>query len=144
MEMKQLGRTIGVRLIGGEVIELIGDVGAGKTTLTKGLAEGLGISEPIQSPTFTISRVYTARDNLFLYHYDFYRLSEVGIMAEDVNEALSNDQAVTVIEWSGMVSEALPADRLQIYIYMANQEDVREVQIKAGGQRSQRIAGVIQ
>ena len=67
-EMKALGRTIGQALAGGEVIELVGDVGAGKTTLTKGLAEGLVITEPIQSPTFTISRVYDARDEIGRAH----------------------------------------------------------------------------
>ena len=95
--MKEFGRTIGAALRGGEVLELIGDVGTGKTTLTKGLAEGLAISEPVQSPTFTISRVYAARDGLHLHHYDFYRLGEAGIMAEDVNEVMHDPAAVTVI-----------------------------------------------
>ena len=136
--MKQLGRTIGVRLIGGEVIELIGDVGAGKTTLTKGLAEGLAISEPVQSPTFTISQVYAARDGLHLHHYDFYRLGEAGIMAEDVNEVMHDPAAVTVIEWSGAVSDVLPTDRLQISI-QATDENERNVTVNAGGERSQAL-----
>ena len=136
--MKEFGRTIGAALRGGEVLELIGDVGAGKTTLTKGLAEGLAISEPVQSPTFTISRVYAARDGLHLHHYDFYRLGEAGIMAEDVNEVMHDPVAVTVIEWSGAVSDVLPTDRLQISIH-ATDENERNVTVNAGGERSQAL-----
>ncbi len=136
--MKEFGRTIGAALRGGEVLELIGDVGTGKTTLTKGLAEGLAISEPVQSPTFTISRVYAARDGLHLHHYDFYRLGEAGIMAEDVNEVMHDPAAVTVIEWSGAVSDVLPADRLQISIH-ATDENERNVTVNAGGERSQAL-----
>ena len=136
--MKEFGRTIGAALRGGEVLELIGDVGTGKTTLTKGLAEGLAISEPVQSPTFTISRVYAARDGLHLHHYDFYRLGEAGIMAEDVNEVMHDPAAVTVIEWSGAVSDVLPADRLQISI-QATDENERNVTVNAGGERSQAL-----
>ena len=136
--MKEFGRTIGAALRGGEVLELIGDVGAGKTTLTKGLAEGLAISEPVQSPTFTISRVYAARDGLHLHHYDFYRLGEAGIMAEDVNEVMHDPAAVTVIEWSGALSDVLPADRLQISIH-ATDENERNVTVNAGGERSQAL-----
>ena len=136
--MKEFGRTIGAALRGGEVLELIGDDGAGKTTLTKGLAEGLAISEPVQSPTFTISRVYAARDGLHLHHYDFYRLGEAGIMAEDVNEVMHDPAAVTVIEWSGAVSDVLPADRLQISI-QATDENERNVMVSAGGERSQAL-----
>lgn len=136
--MKEFGRTIGAALRGGEVLELIGDVGAGKTTLTKGLAEGLAISEPVQSPTFTISRVYAARDGLHLHHYDFYRLGEAGIMAEDVNEVMHDPVAVTVIEWSGAVSDVLPTDRLQISI-QATDENERNVTVNAGGERSQAL-----
>jgi tRNA threonylcarbamoyladenosine biosynthesis protein TsaE len=136
--MLKFGRTIGAALRGGEVLELIGDVGTGKTTLTKGLAEGLAISEPVQSPTFTISRVYAARDGLHLHHYDFYRLGEAGIMAEDVNEVMHDPVAVTVIEWSGAVSDVLPADRLQISIH-ATDENERNVTVNAGGERSQAL-----
>ena len=136
--MIEFGRTIGAALRGGEVLELIGDVGTGKTTLTKGLAEGLAISEPVQSPTFTISRVYAARDGLHLHHYDFYRLGEAGIMAEDVNEVMHDPAAVTVIEWSGAVSDVLPTDRLQISI-QATDENERNVTVNAGGERSQAL-----
>lgn len=137
-EMKKFGEQIGTVLRGGEVIELIGDVGAGKTTLTKGVALGLDISEPVQSPTFTISRVYEARDDLTLYHYDFYRLGEAGIMAEDIGESINQPGAITIVEWSGAVSDVLPADRLQIHI-KATSDDEREVELTSSGDKSQKL-----
>lgn len=138
--MKQFGQSIGSKLEGGEVIELIGDIGTGKTTFTKGLAVGLEIDEPVQSPTFTISRVYSARDNLSLCHYDFYRLGDAGIMAEDINESIQDKNTVTVVEWSDAVSDVLPVDRLQIYI-QTTKEDQRQLTFKAGGKASQKILG---
>lgn len=140
--MKALGRAIGQALAGGEVIELIGDVGAGKTTLTKGLAEGLAITEPIQSPTFTISRVYDARDSLRLCHYDFYRLGEAGIMGDEISEMMQEDSTITVIEWAGAVNEVLPSDRLIITI-TATTETERQLEVTANGARSERLLSAI-
>lgn len=114
--MKTFGRTIGATLKGGECIELIGDVGAGKTTLVKGVAAGLEIDEDVQSPSFTISRVYTARDGLSLHHYDFYRLSEPGVMSYELAESLSDPHAITVIEWAQTVADILPDQRMTITI----------------------------
>jgi tRNA threonylcarbamoyladenosine biosynthesis protein TsaE len=102
-QTRRLGARIGASLKGGEVFELVGDVGAGKTTFTKGLAQGLGISDEVQSPSFTISRVYDGRDNLQLVHYDFYRLSDPGIMASEVAEMVQDPKTVTVIEWADIV-----------------------------------------
>ncbi len=106
--MKLFGRHLGERLRGGEVIELIGDVGAGKTTLVKGVGEGLKIDEDIQSPSFTISRVYQARDGLELHHYDFYRLTEAGIMSYELEESVRDPMAITIIEWAETVHNVLP------------------------------------
>ena len=141
-EMKALGRAIGQALTGSEVIELVGDVGAGKTTLTKGLAEGLVITEPIQSPTFTISRVYDARDGLRLCHYDFYRLGEAGIMGDEISEMMQEDLTITVIEWAGAVNEVLPSDRLVITI-AAITETERQLEVTANGARSERLLGAV-
>lgn len=115
-DMRAFGAQMGSLLGGGETIELVGDVGAGKTTFVKGLAQGLGIDEDIQSPSFTISRVYDARDGLILAHYDFYRLGEAGILSEDVHESIADPLTVTVIEWAGIVNEVLPQDRIRIEI----------------------------
>ena len=113
-ETRTLGEKIGRLLTGGEVIELVGDVGAGKTTFVKGLALGLLIDEDVQSPSFTISRVYEARDDLQLAHYDFYRLNDAGIMADELTETTQDPLTVTVIEWADIVEGVLPAGRLRI------------------------------
>src|SRR5690349_6778223 len=116
-EMKVFGEKLGLMLGGGEIIELVGDVGAGKTTLTKGIAKGLDIDEDIQSPSFTISRVYDARDGLTLAHYDFYRLQDAGVMADELHETLHAPTAITIIEWADIVSGVLPSERLTIHIF---------------------------
>ena len=140
--MQQLGQTIGRSLRGGEVIELIGDIGAGKTTLTKGIAEGLDITEPVQSPTFTISRVYQSPGGLTLAHYDFYRLGEAGIMVEEIHEVTMQPQTVTVVEWADAVEQVLPADRLTVRI-LAIDERSRRVTLSAGGPTSQALLAAI-
>lgn len=137
-EMKAFGEAIGALLNGGEIIELIGDVGSGKTTLTKGLAVGLGINEYIQSPSFTINRVYSGRDDIVLAHYDFYRLNDAGIMANELREAVSDSHTVTVIEWAEVVKGVLPIDRLSIEI-IASTETSRRLVCNSGGDVSNKI-----
>ena len=97
-DLIQFGAKLGCLLHGGETLELIGDIGAGKTTLTKGLARGLQIDDEVQSPTFTISRNYEAADGLRLAHYDFYRLPDAGIMKMELDEAIHDSHTITVIE----------------------------------------------
>ena len=111
---QDLAQRLGQLLKGGETIELMGDIGAGKTTFTKGLARGLNIEDDVQSPSFTISRVYDARDGLQLAHYDFYRLSEPGIMKDELAEMMHDPHTITVIEWADIVEGVLPEDRLTI------------------------------
>ncbi len=137
-EMKQLGEKLGELLSGGEVFELIGDVGAGKTTFTKGLAVGMKIDEVIQSPTFTISRVYTTPSGLELRHYDFYRLNEAGIMASELAESIDQPDVVTIVEWAKAVESVLSSDRIRVAISATSDEE-RQVEITAQGSRSARI-----
>ena len=89
------------------VVELIGDVGAGKTTFTRGLAEGLGITEPVTSPSFTISKSYPLQNGGNLIHYDFYRLSNPGLMAADLQENLTNPDNIIIVEWGESISSLL-------------------------------------
>ena len=96
---RQLADQIAHQLAAPLVIELIGDVGAGKTTFTRHLARALGVTEPVQSPTFTLSRVYDVADGRRLVHYDFYRLGEAGIIADELAETSADDTTITVIEW---------------------------------------------
>lgn len=127
--MKKLGKRLGDSLRGSEIIELIGDVGAGKTTLTRGIARSLGIEDTLQSPTFTISREYKG-EKLRLVHYDFYRLNEPGIMADELDETLKDTNTVSVIEWSDAVEEVLPDNRIIIKILpVSNDENSRDVEI---------------
>ena len=127
-EMIEFGKEIGSNLEGGSVLELIGDVGAGKTTFTKGLALGLGVLETVQSPTFTISRVYEG-DNLTLSHYDFYRLNDYGIMKMELAENLSDPQNITVVEWAGELADILPEKHLKL-IFESVSEDKRLVKVR--------------
>lgn len=133
--MQAFGQKIGRLLKGGEVIELVGDVGAGKTTFTKGLARGLDIDEAIQSPTFTISRMYDGRDEMRLAHYDFYRLHDAGLMNEELDETLRESRTVTVVEWANAVKDVLPDDRFTITISSPS-ESVRQIHCAAGGDKS--------
>lgn len=114
--MMAFGEKLGKCFRGGEVVELVGDVGAGKTTLVKGVGRGLEVDDDVQSPSFTISRVYRARDDLELHHYDFYRLHDAGVMQYELAESIDNPRAITVVEWAGTVKEVLPADHCTIDI----------------------------
>lgn len=136
-ELIELGEKLGALLGGGEVIELAGDIGAGKTTFTKGVARGMKITDDVQSPTFTISRNYDAPSGLRLAHYDFYRLRDAGIMKMELDEAMHDPGTVTVIEWSGIVNDVLPADALRIAIAV-HPDDSRLVTFEGGG-KTQRL-----
>ena len=119
-------------------LELVGDVGAGKTTFTRYLAKGLGVKTSVTSPSFTISKRYSFSSNpseasayekcennrgsspvgknfIFeLIHYDFYRLDDPGLMADDLAESLTQDNAITVLEWADSVANILPKNHLKI------------------------------
>lgn len=110
------------------VIELVGDVGAGKTTLTRGLAEGLGIKEPVTSPSFTISKAYALPNEGKLVHYDFYRLSEPGLMVEDLEENLADGRNVVVIEWGESVADLLPKERITVKVNYCD-DGTREIAV---------------
>ena len=110
------------------VIELIGDVGAGKTTFVRGLAKGLKIKEPITSPSFTISKSYPLKNGGSLVHYDFYRLSDPGLMTDDLAENLRNEKNIVVIEWGESINDILPDERTKIKISYTD-TDERNVQI---------------
>ncbi len=96
------------------VLELVGDVGAGKTTFTRGLAAGLGIDEPITSPSFLISKRYPLLSEGELIHYDFYHLNDMEIMRAELAETLALPQRLIVVEWADSIADLLPAARLTI------------------------------
>ena len=102
-ETIKLGRTIGNLLFSSAIITLNGDLGAGKTTFTKGIAQALGVERVVNSPTFTIMKVYEGR--LTLYHMDVYRLEGIGY-DYDLEEYLYGD-GVSVVEWSDNIKNSL-------------------------------------
>jgi tRNA threonylcarbamoyladenosine biosynthesis protein TsaE len=110
-----IAEQLGSNLHGGECIELVSDLGGGKTTFTRGLVRGLGSLDSVSSPTFTIGKQYTAGDKV-CYHFDFYRLQEPGLVAEELSEALENPNGIIIVEWADTVSEVLPSDRIIITI----------------------------
>lgn len=115
LETIELGRKIGSLIRGKHVvILLVGDLAAGKTTLTKGIAKGLGINSIIKSPTFTIMRNYEENDSI-LYHLDLYRLSEIG-NDFDLEEYVNDPNGVVVIEWPFQVNDLLPSEYIKINI----------------------------
>lgn len=126
-EMLDFGEKFAKEL-NSNVIELVGDVGAGKTTFVRGLAKGLGIEENVTSPSFTISKAYATKNGKTLIHYDFYRLNDPGIMAEDLEENLKNKNNIVIIEWSDTIKDILPKDHTIINIKY-NDDNSREVKI---------------
>ncbi|MCG1024017.1 tRNA (adenosine(37)-N6)-threonylcarbamoyltransferase complex ATPase subunit type 1 TsaE [Sutcliffiella horikoshii] len=126
--------ALGKLMRGGEVLLLEGDLGAGKTTFTKGLAKGLEIKRNVNSPTFTIIKEYQGR--LPLYHMDVYRLadSEEDLGFDDYFEG----EGVTVVEWAHLIEEFLPNERLEIYIYHHGDEE-RKLVLTPKGERYEAI-----
>lgn len=111
----EIGRQLGEKAKPGQVICLFGDLGAGKTVFAKGFAEGLGINEPINSPTFTIIQEYE-EGRMPLYHFDVYRIEEVEEMYEIGYEDYFYGNGVCIIEWANIIEEILPLKRTIITI----------------------------
>ena len=127
--MIKYGQEIAKSLKLPAVIELIGDVGTGKTTFTRGLAKALGVTEAVTSPSFTISKSYALPGGGELIHYDFYRLPEPGLMADDLSEKIAGNKNVIVIEWGDSISELLPKNHITIkFEYLADGREVNMIQ----------------
>lgn len=114
-ETYQLGIEIGQKATKGQVYTLVGDLGVGKTVFTQGLAKGLGIEEPISSPTFTIVQVYD-EGRLPFYHFDVYRIGDISEMDEIGFEDYVYGEGVSLIEWANLIEEILPEERISITI----------------------------
>ena len=112
-QTEQLAATVGASLRGGETIELVSDLGGGKTTFTRGLVRGTGSHDHVGSPTFTLSREYVG-PAFTVAHFDFYRLQEAGIVADELAEVIGDPKYVVVVEWGDIVHDVLPQQRLTI------------------------------
>lgn len=114
-ETFELGKRIGAEAVPGQVYTLIGDLGVGKTVFTQGVAAGLGITEPVNSPTFTIVQVYE-EGRLPFYHFDVYRIGDVEEMDEIGYEDYFYGEGLCLIEWANLIEEILPERYSQITI----------------------------
>lgn len=110
-ETEQLGREIGQKLEGGEIITLSSDLGGGKTTFVRGLAAGAGSNDMVSSPSFTLANEYKT-PAYEIFHYDLYRIEDLGLLKEDLAEIIADNSNVIVIEWSNLAQPVLDEQRL--------------------------------
>lgn len=143
-QTRRLGRILGELLRAGDVVGLTGPLGAGKTCLVQGLAEGLGVdpSVAVTSPTFGIVAEYPAR--VWLRHADFYRVESYARLLDAGFDDLCDASGVLVVEWPERFPEALPDDRLEIHIDPGPGAEERQIRIRARGERAAKIQGELQ
>jgi tRNA threonylcarbamoyladenosine biosynthesis protein TsaE len=125
----EIGAKLGKKLRAGDVVALIGDLGAGKTVLTKGIAQGLGVKNVryVNSPTFVIIKEYKGR--MPLYHFDLYRLNNASVLdAENFEEYFYGD-GVTVVEWADKIRKLLPKRHIEVRLSVAG-EGKRKIKIR--------------
>jgi len=127
-ETEKFGRELGSGAKAGAVIALIGDLGTGKTTLTKYIAAGLGVTEQVTSPTFTIIKEYRT-GRIPLFHFDVYRIGDIDEMFEIGYEEYFFGDGICVIEWADLIEELIPEDALTIRITRGENEDERVYEI---------------
>lgn len=133
-DMIDFGEKLSQLMFGGFILTLDGDLGAGKTTFTKGIGRGLGIKKVINSPTFTIVKVY--HGDKTLYHFDAYRLE--GENDELGFEEMFEDDGVCVVEWPEFIEDILPEERLKIRI-IKNEDNTRSFDMTAIGEKYENI-----
>lgn len=114
-ETFELGKKLGTEAKPGQVYALLGDLGVGKTILTKGFAEGIGITEPVSSPTFTIVQVYE-EGRMPFYHFDVYRIGDIEEMDEIGYEDCFYGEGVCLVEWANLIEEIMPENTIWITI----------------------------
>ncbi len=120
------------------MVELIGDLGGGKTTLVKGIAAGLGIRKTITSPTFSIQRSYDLPAGGSLEHFDLYRLEEKDMVSDELAECLADPHAIVVVEWTKPFVAELQPDRLIVELHWKSERE-REIILSATGPMSQAV-----
>ncbi|WP_433746640.1 tRNA (adenosine(37)-N6)-threonylcarbamoyltransferase complex ATPase subunit type 1 TsaE [Falsibacillus pallidus] len=133
-ETQAFAEKLAGKLWPGAVLLLEGDLGAGKTTFTKGLAKGLGVKRTVNSPTFTIIKEY--QGNLPLYHMDVYRVSDSD---EDLGfDEYFEGEGVTVVEWAHLIESQLPIERLEISIFHRGDNE-RRIEVVSAGEQYERL-----
>ena len=130
-ETFELGKKLGTEAKPGQVYALLGDLGVGKTILTKGFAEGIGITEPVSSPTFTIVQVYE-EGRMPFYHFDVYRIGDIEEMDEMGYEDCFYGEGVCLVEWANLIEEIMPENTIWITIEKDLEKgfDYRRIEVK--------------
>ena len=120
----ELGVRLARQLRWGQVVALQGDLGAGKTVISRGVASGLGITEPVTSPTFTVAQEYKTPDGHWLYHLDMYRIDdEMSAIAFGIEEYLFSPSAITLVEWPERIAKLLEGKKSCITIHITHEGD---------------------
>ena len=116
--LDNLAASLAACLLGGEIIELLGDLGAGKTAFVRCLAHHLQSIDAVVSPSFTIENIYRS-PKMDIHHFDFYRLKDPGVCAFELAEVLGDPDKLVIVEWGGIVADILPVKRLSVEIEAA-------------------------
>ncbi|MCR2044784.1 tRNA (adenosine(37)-N6)-threonylcarbamoyltransferase complex ATPase subunit type 1 TsaE [Anaerosalibacter massiliensis] len=136
-DTERFGYRLGSILEGGDIVCLTGDLGAGKTTLTKSIAKGLDVKDYVTSPTFALINEYKGR--VPIYHFDVYRLEGIEDVIDLGFEEYFYSKGVTIIEWGNKIEKFLPEDILTIELNRGKKDDERIVSIYSSGKRSESI-----
>lgn len=139
-EMEQLGLKLAKFLRAGDVVLLEGTLGAGKTTLTRGIGEGLGASGTVQSPTFVLARTHKTQAGPKLVHVDAYRLGSA-VELDDLD--IDFERSIVVIEWPRDFLDGVADSFLKVAIDRASEDDIRELDISSKGDRWQEVANAL-
>lgn len=131
-ETRNLAAALAELARAGDLLLLAGDLGAGKTAFAQGFGRGLGVEEPITSPTFTLAREYQGR-RIRLHHLDVYRLEGLDEIFDVGLPELLDDEAVVLVEWGDAIAPAVPADYLEIRITLGEGDDDRNFDVRAVG-----------
>jgi len=129
-ETRALGRALGREVGAGDLVLVSGALGAGKTAFVQGLAEGLEVTEPVTSPTFTLMHTYRGR--VPLIHVDVYRIERTGELADLALDELMAD-AVVAVEWGDVVAGVLPTRRIEVTIGFGDSDDERTIEVRRAG-----------
>lgn len=132
-DMQRLGQSLGACMRAGDVVLLTGEMGAGKSVLTRAAARAMGVDGPVPSPTFTILYIHEGR-TMKLYHFDLYRLSDADeLYGMGLDEYIPAEDGASFIEWPQMAQEAMPEDALHVDIAYAEDGAARVARLTAGG-----------
>ena len=145
-ETHEMGRALAGLLVPRDVVSLTGDLGAGKTTFVQGAAEGLGVTEPVLSPTFTLVRRY--RGAIPVYHLDVYRLERLQEVLDVGFDEILDQGGVVFIEWGDAIDVLLPPEHIQVELTLPLEGDQRSFLLtwhgRSWAERNDRLAAVLE